>query len=141
MIKNVKNGLNMITTVFFVVVITFFVGVIVNYSKSIPTNVKEDYFAVRGKTFQRSSIEYSIMALQAHDFKNYGCVEKLTYKDPMFTVINQFHYYLTDCSNCFAPCSVIKTKDTNGTVEITSTLTPNIDNINLRLVKITLQNL
>lgn len=136
-----KYGINMITTIFFVLVITFFLGIILNYSKTIPTNVKEDYFRVRGELFQRSSIEYSIMALQAHDFKNNGCVKEIIYKDPVFTVKNYFHYYLTNCSNCSAPCSVIKTKDTNGTVKITSVLVPNINNINLRLVKITLQNL
>jgi len=95
---------------------------------------------MRAELMLNSSTEFAIMAMQGHDY-NRNCLKHINLRDDFFDANITFHYFLTSCPNdCADYCSLITTKETNGSALIYVTVTSKNPNFHIRKVRFTLQN-
>jgi hypothetical protein len=113
------------------------VGTLMMYFASFTVKQTTDnYLVTQGELYAKSATEFAIQALEARDFKNDGCINKIDINTSLYDINMTFHYFLTDCpTDC--NCSKIVTKESNGTVMINTYVKSKVNNI--RYFKQTLQ--
>ena len=107
----------MLFAIAFIVVLGTIAMLMMDFSVTSLKETSDEYLRVEEKLKAKSATEYAVMALQARDFKNDGCINKIDINGTIFDVNITFHYFLTECpQDC--NCSVISTQDSNGSVLI-----------------------
>ena len=120
-----KKSFALIFAIIFLVVLGSLGVLIMNFSNISLKQTGNDYLYTEAKLEAKSATEYAIMALQARDFKNDGCINKIDINSTLFDINMTFHYFLTNCpSDC--NCSIITTKESNGTVMINTYITSKV---------------
>jgi len=131
-----KKSFAMLFAIIFLVVLGT-VGTLMMYFASFTVKQTTDnYLVTQGELYAKSATEFAIQALEARDFKNDGCINKIDINTSLYDINMTFHYFLTDCpTDC--NCSKIVTKESNGTVMINTYVKSKVNNI--RYFKQTLQ--
>jgi len=112
-----KKSFAMLFAIAFIVVLGTIAMLMMDFSVTSLKETSDEYLRVEEKLKAKSATEYAVMALQARDFKNDGCINKIDINGTIFDVNITFHYFLTECpQDC--NCSVISTQDSNGSVLI-----------------------
>jgi len=110
-----KKSFAMLFAIIFIVVIGT-IGLLMLYFSSVTLkHTTDNYLATQGELFAESAAEFSMQVLEARDYAKYGCVDRIDINTSLYELNVTFHYFLTNCDNC-NNCSVIKTKESNGTV-------------------------
>jgi len=132
-----KKSFAMLFAIAFIIVLGT-IGTIMMYMSAVNIKTTEnDYLDVQLKTEAHSAIEYAIMALEARDFNNDGCINKIDINNSFYEVNMTFHYFLTECpSDC--NCTNITSKESNGSVMINLYVKSKIDP-NIRFFRQTIQ--
>ena len=121
-----KKSFAMLFAIIFIVVLGTVGGLMLYLSAQNTQSTADDYLNVQVRLEAKSATEFAIMALESRDFKNDGCINKIDINSTLFDVNMTFHYFLTECpSDC--NCSVITTKDSNGSVIINTYVTSKVD--------------
>ncbi len=132
-----KKGFSLLLSIIFMVIMAFIGIMIMKFSASSTYHASSSIMDIRANLALRSATEYAILALHGHDFSSKRVNEiNITY--PFFNANIKFHYFLTNCND--NNCTKIYTKDTNGSVLVYVSVTSRLPNINIRKVKMTLQN-
>jgi len=112
-----KKSFALMFAIAFIVVLGL-VGTVMMFLASL--NVKqteENYLNIQSALYAKSATEYAIQALESRDYTNDGCINKIDINTSLYDINMTFHYFLTNCPiDC--NCSVITTKESNGTVMI-----------------------
>ena len=112
-----KKSFALMFAIAFIVVLGL-VGTVMMFLASL--NVKqteENYLNIQSALYAKSATEYAIQALESRDYTNNGCINKIDINTSLYDINMTFHYFLTNCPiDC--NCSVITTKESNGTVMI-----------------------
>ena len=127
----------MLFAIGFIVVLGTIASLMVYFSSASLKLTTDNYLATQGELYAKSATEFAIQALEARDFKNDGCINKIDINTSLYEINMTFHYYLTNCDGCDGNCSVIETKESNGTIMINTYVKSKIDNI--RFFRQTLQ--
>jgi len=132
-----KKSFAMLFAIIFIVVLGTIGGLMLTFSAVNRESTANDYLNVQAKLKAKSATEFAIMSLEARDFANDGCINKIDINSTLYDVNMTFHYFLTSCpSDC--NCSTITTQDENGTVLINTYVTSKVDS-NIRFFRQTLQ--
>ena len=124
----IKKGFGLLFTIFFILVISVVGYFIVYFSQYHKHQIQEDYLQLQTELYAKSSTEFAIQALEARDFKKYGCVNKLNLNTPLYDINMTFHYFFTECpTDC--NCSVISSKESNGTIMINTNIKSKVKKI------------
>ena len=134
-----RNGFGMIFVIIFLVIVAGIGAMVSELSSSTNKQTSNSYLKTQADLLSRSATEYAIMAIQGHDFNN-SCLNYINIDENFFDINISLHYFMTDCGKCTNNCNVIKTKDSNASVLITTILTtkPNVSE-KIRVVKTTIQ--
>ena len=124
-----KKSFAMLFAIAFIVVLGTIGMLMMSLSAVSVKQTTDNYLAAQGELYARSATEYAIQALESRDYDNNGCINKIDINTSLYDINMTFHYFLTDCSNCDGNCSVITTKESNGTVMINTYVTSKVDNI------------
>ena len=133
-----KLGINMLTTMLLLVFLSFIGMFMITNYKTSSQRTNKLYLNTYANNLLKSATEFSILNVLGHNFKN-GCPNTFTINDPLFKVTGYYHFYLTNCENCNS-CSVIKTKDVNGSFLISIFVKSTVPGFNIQKHKTTLQN-
>ena len=138
-----KKGYTLIYALIFLMVIAFVGFFILSYQNKTNQTVINSAEEIKNDLIARSATEFAIMALQAHDFINNGCVNKINYSRNEVNVTITPIYFLKDCSVCnnLPPnrCFQIDTTQENGNALFYTVIKNNITG--QRIVHITYQKL
>ena len=133
-----RKGFSLLYALIFIIMVSMIVSAIISIQQKAVFQTQDVYLDIASDNALKNLTEYSIMAIQGHDFKK-GCINKINYDIPLFKGTATFHYFLTDCTGC-TNCSVITTKETNGTVLIDAVIESKNPDLFIRKERITLQN-
>jgi hypothetical protein len=118
----------MLFAIGFIVVLSIIGVLMLNLSSITLHNTESNYLDAQANLYTRSATEFAIQLLESRDFENDGCINKVDINTSLYEINMTFHYFLTDCpSDC--NCSVITTKESNGTVLINTYIKSKVDNI------------
>ena len=107
----------MLFAIAFVVVLGTIAGLMMFFSTITIKETEDNYMSLQSQLYARSATEFAIQALESRDFQNDGCINKIDINTSLYDINLTFHYFLTNCpSDC--NCSIITTKESNGTVLI-----------------------
>ena len=138
-----KKGYTLIYALIFLMVIAFLGFFILSYQNKTNQTVINSAEEIKNDLIGRSATEFAIMALQAHDFKNNGCVNQINYSRNEVNVTITPIYFLKDCSVCSNlpsnRCIQIDTTQENGNVLFYTVIKNSITG--QRIVHITYQKL
>ena len=124
-----KKSFAMLFAIGFIVILSVIGLLMLNFSSVTLVNTENNYLDAQANLYAKSANEFAIAALESRDFANDGCINKIDINTSLYEINMTFHYFLTDCSNCDANCSVITTKESNGTVMINTYVKSKVDNI------------
>jgi flagellar motor component MotA len=135
-----KKSFAMLFAIIFIVVLATVGTLMMYFSASNVKKTSNEYLSIQAQMKAREATEYAIMALQARDFKNDGCINKIDINSTLYDVNMTFHYFLKDCNlkNCNNICSTITTQESNGSVMINTYVTSKVDS-NVRFFRQTIQ--
>ena len=135
-----KKGFSLIFTLLFIVILATIGIMSLQFAGSTTKHTADTSMDMRAELMLRSATEFAIMAMQGHNYNN-GCLEHINLSDTFFDANITFHYFLTSCpSDCNGYCSLITTKDTNGSALIYVTVKSKNPTFHIRKVRFTLQN-
>jgi hypothetical protein len=127
----------MLFAIIFIVVLGTIGALTLYFSASGLKQTSNEYLILQAQMKAKSATEYAIMALEARDFENDGCINKIDINSTLYEINMTFHYFLKDCpTDC--NCSTITTRDSNGTVMINTYVTSKFDR-NIRFFRQTIQ--
>ena len=131
-----KKSFAMLFAIAFVVVLGTIAGLMMFFSTTTLKETEDNYMSLQSQLYARSATEFAIQALESRDYKNDGCINKIDINTSLYDINMTFHYFLTTCpSDC--NCSVITTKESNGTVMINTYVKSKVDKV--RFFRQTLQ--
>jgi len=131
-----KKGFSLIFVIMFLVILGTIGTMMMYFSASTVRETTDDYLYTQAELYAKSSTEYAILAIEGHDFSN-GCINKMDINTTTFDVNMTFKYFMVGCpSDC--NCTEIKTKESNGSVLISTTITSK-EHDNVRFFRETLQ--
>ena len=133
-----RKGFSLIYAIVFLIITSMIITALLSVQKKAIFQTQNVYLDIASDNALKNLTEYSIMAIQGHDFTK-GCIAQINYDIPLFKGTATFHYFLTNCSGC-SNCSTISTKETNGTVLIDAVIESKNPNFFIRKERITLQN-
>ena len=119
----------MLMAIIFIVVLGTIGSIMMYFSSMTLKQTSDNYISTQGELYAKSATEFAIQALESRDYKNNKCINKIDINTTLYEINMTFHYFLTDCSNCDGNCSVITTKESNGTVMINTYVKSKVDNI------------
>jgi len=124
-----KKSFAMLFAIGFIVILSVIGLLMLNFSSVTLVNTENNYLDAQANLYAKSANEFAIAALESRDFANDGCINKIDINTSLYEINMTFHYFLTDCSNCDANCSIITTKESNGTVMINTYVKSKANNI------------
>ena len=124
-----KKSFAMLFAIGFIVILGTIGGMMLYFSSVTLKQTTDNYLSAQGELYAKSATEFAVQALESRDFKNYGCINKIDINTSLYEINLTFHYFLSNCNNCDANCSVITTKESNGTVMINTYIKSKVDNI------------
>jgi len=111
-----KKSFAMLFAIAFVVVLGTLGTLMMYFSSVTLKQTTDNYISLQGELYAKSATEFAIQALEARDYSN-GCINQIDINTSLYDINMTFHYFLTECpADC--NCSVIDTKESNGTVMI-----------------------
>ncbi len=123
-----KKSFAMLFAIAFVVVLGTIAGLMMFFSTTTLKETEDNYMALQSQLYARSATEFAIQALESRDYKNDGCINRIDINSSLYDINMTFHYFLTKCpTDC--NCSVITTKESNGTVMINTYVKSKFDRI------------
>ena len=118
----------MLFAIIFIVVLGTIGTLMMYFARYSVKQTTDNYIETQGELYAKSATEFAIQALEARDFDNNGCINRININMKLYEINMTFHYFLTSCpTDC--NCSVINTKESNGTVMINTYVKSKIDNI------------
>ncbi len=131
-----KRGFGMIFVIMIIVILGTIGSMMMVLSASNVRQTSNDYLYTQAELYAKSATEYAMLAIDGHDFSN-GCVNKIDINTSLFDINMTLKYFMVGCpSNC--DCTEINTKDSNGSVLISTAITSKSDD-NIRFFRQTLQ--
>jgi len=124
-----KKSFAMLFAIGFMVVLGIIGMLMLKFSAVTLRNTEDNYLNAQAQLYAKRANEFAIEALESRDFANDGCINKIDINTSLYEINMTFHYFLTNCSNCDANCSVITTKESNGTVLINTYVKSKVNNI------------
>jgi len=113
-----KKSFAMLFAIAFVVVIGTIGMMMMSFSSVTLKETEDNYVATQGELYSRGATEFAIQALESRDFASDGCVNQIDVNTSLYDINMTFHYFLTDCTDCDGNCTIIDTKESNGTIMI-----------------------
>jgi len=123
-----KKSFAMLFAIAFIVVLGTIGMFMMYFSSNTLKQTSDNYISLQGELYAKSATEFAIQALESRDFRNDGCINRIDINTSLYEINMTFHYFLTNCpTDC--NCSVVETKESNGTVLINTYVKSKTENI------------
>ena len=132
-----RRAFSMVFAIIFLVVLAIIGALSVQFAAGATKNTNISFMNTKADVYLKAGTEFALMAIQGHDFSS-NCLSHVNMHTPDGFDINvTLHYFMKGCGSC-KECSIISTKDTNGSVLVYTEVTnPYFE---IRKVRSTLQN-
>lgn len=132
-----KRGFSLIFVIMFLVVLGSIGSLMMVFSASTVKQTTDNYLYTQAELYAKSSTEYALLAIDGHDFST-GCLNKVDINTTLFDINMTFRYFMVGCPLTDCNCTEITTKESNGSVLISTIITSKSDD-NIRFFRETLQ--
>lgn len=125
--KKTKKAFSMLFVIAFIVVLGTLGTMMLFFAASTVKKTTDNYLYAQAELYAKSSGEYAVMAVQAHDFSA-NCLDTINIDHALFDVNMTLEYFMVGCpATCNGLCHEIETQESNGTFELSIYVTSKTD--------------
>ncbi len=135
-----KKGFSLLFTLIFIIIMSMVGVMILELGASSTRHTARSFMDTKADLALRAATEYAVLAMQGHDYANYGRIKKIDLSFPEFNAEVRFHYFTPSCTTTNGDCTYEDTNDTNMTALVYVTVTSKNPDFYIRKVRVTLQN-